>query len=65
MTDGIVTEEQLMLATKYDQRARLSGCLKSQGIRFFKGREGRIWTTEEELNRALHPDDTNEEIEFA
>ena len=59
-----MTEDQLMEATDYEQRGRLSGCLKSQGVRFFKGKEGRIWTTEEELNRALHPDDKAEEIEF-
>ena len=65
LTDGIVTEEQLMQATDYGQRRRRSGCLKSQGIRFFKGKEGRIWTTEEELNHALRPGDKSEEIEFA
>ena len=62
----IVTEEQLLQVTDYHQRGRLSRCLKTQGIRFFKGKDGRIWTTEEELNRALHPEDSDApDIEFA
>jgi len=62
----LVTEEQLILATGHSQRGRLAACLCHQGVRFFRGKRGIIWTTKEELNRALHPEHQQkpEDIEF-
>lgn len=41
----IVTEEVLMASTGYDERGRLEGHLRKSGIRYFRGRGGRVWTT--------------------
>jgi hypothetical protein len=63
---ALITESELLEATGYEHRGRLARCLEKQGIRFYRGDRGRIWTTLDEVNRALHPEigGSANEIEF-
>lgn len=62
----IVTEEMLLEATGYKQRARLKCCLLQSGVPFREGSGGRIWTTEEAISSTLLTTSATEleEIEF-
>lgn len=42
---AIITEEALKDATGYSRRADIERCLQRQGILFWRGKEGRLWTT--------------------
>jgi len=50
----LVTQAQLAEATGYqpDQAARIEKCLRDQGIQFYYGRAGCIWTTTELIAQA-------------
>ncbi len=62
---NILTEAELMHATGYTARGRLISHLDRNGIRFFVGNHGRIWTTLDAINKALMAEaDEREEIEF-
>lgn len=61
----IITEDQLLEATGYRRTADLERCLYQQNIRYFRGRQGRIWTTTDLIARAV--DATNSQghtVEF-
>ena len=48
----LVTEEELLLATGYKRSMDLEKHLRRQGIRFYRGRAGRVWTTTELIAKA-------------
>lgn len=50
---GIISQEYLEQSTGYTKSADIALCLDKQGIKYFIGKRGRIWTTEEALNKAL------------
>lgn len=50
--DLILDFETLQRATGYTRVGDVSKCLERQGIRFFHGRKGVIWTTAELVSRA-------------
>ncbi len=52
----IVKEEQLLEATGYSRPADMEKCLRNQGIKFFYGKDKRIWTTTEILAQAANGD---------
>lgn len=61
----LLTQEQLMEATGYKRVSDLERCLLRQRIRFFYGRDGRIWTTTEIVRDAANGAKIQEgEIEF-
>jgi hypothetical protein len=63
--NGIVTEAELYEATGYDTRGRLVSHLDREGIPFFAGSHGQIWTTLEAINAALKPEtERKREVEF-
>lgn len=45
MHPSIITEDDLMAATEYTTRGRLESHLRDNHIPFFRGRDGRLWTT--------------------
>ena len=60
----LVRESQLREVTGYKDRGRLATSLERQGIQFFRGRSGTIWTTLDELNRALRPDALGAQVDI-
>ena len=52
MDSEIIDQEQLMKATGYEKRG-LKTWLKSQGIRFFTAKGGRVFTTRTLLNQPM------------
>lgn len=60
----IISEDDLLLATGYDQRSRLAQCLRAQGIQFFTGKQGRIWTTKDALNTAMEINVAEQTVEI-
>ena len=53
-----LTQEQLIALTGYKTPADIVLCLDNNKVRYFIGKRGRVWTTQEALNSALglvHP----------
>jgi len=63
---ALVTQEELAKATGIKRTDALTAILVKQGISFFYGKGGRIWTTEHAINTALAgiKPETNAKIEF-
>lgn len=51
-----------MKATGYTQRGRLIAHLRKNGVPYFVGNRGRIWTTIEAIDRALVSRDKVDEV---
>lgn len=49
----VINQEELAEATGYTRPAEIAACLARQGVRYFSGKRGRIWTTQAALNHAL------------
>lgn len=49
---SLIPFEELQQATGYEHPGHIEKSLKEQGIRFFYGKAGRIWTTKELVNAA-------------
>lgn len=52
MIHGALNTEQLLSVTGYDRPADLCRSLEKQGIRYFKGKGGKPWTTLDLVNAA-------------
>ena len=59
---NLITEGALMKATGYTQRGRLIAHLEKNGVAYFVGNRGQIWTTIEAIDRALVPRDKIHEV---
>ena len=61
-----LTTEQLSLLTGYERASDLKRALDAQGIRYFWGKGGRIWTTIDLVNAAggLLPAATTSQSQF-
>lgn len=53
MPAHLIQFDELQQVTGYTRQADVERCLQRQGVRFFRGRNGAIWTTLEALNVAL------------
>lgn len=42
---ALITEDQLQACTGYSQRGRIETWLRQQGIRYWRGKDGRLITT--------------------
>jgi len=61
----LVDFEQLKQLTQYDRPADVVRCLHRQGVKCLTGKDGRPFTSEAAINRALGLEAENkEEIEF-
>lgn len=49
----LISHESLQQITGYSNPCKIGQCLDRQGVRYFTGSRGRIWTTQESLNAAL------------
>lgn len=49
----LVNHETLQQLTGYSRPADIALCLDKQGVKYFIGSRGRVWTTQEALNAAL------------
>lgn len=52
MTVNIIEIDTLRRITGYDRAADVERSLSGQGIKTFRGRHGRLWTTVELINQA-------------
>lgn len=52
MVNGCLTSDDLLRLTEYDRLADLRKSLDAQGIRYFKGKGGKPWTTVDLINAA-------------
>ena len=63
----VISEKELMLATGYSTRSALARNLSMNGVRFFRGRRGQIWTTRDLIQAAASGDqaeDDYQDVEF-
>lgn len=61
---AIIRQEELLEATGYERPRDLEKCLKRQGIKFFYGKGGRIWTTPDILAKIAEAGTLDDPIEF-
>ena len=52
MTDRLLTQEDLLAASGFERAGDLARSLREQGIHYFTGKGGRIWTTIDLVNMA-------------
>lgn len=52
--EAVLDFPALQKATGYERVGDVSKCLERQGIRFFHGKKGAIWTTTDLVARAAH-----------
>ncbi|HVT35661.1 MAG TPA: DUF4224 domain-containing protein [Nevskiaceae bacterium] len=45
MESAIVQEEELLKSTGFEKRGWLENWLREQGIEYFRGKDGRVFTT--------------------
>jgi hypothetical protein len=62
MLGSVVQLEDLQAITGYQRAADVERCLRDQGIRYFRGRNGVLWTTLGLIEAAggLSPANTNQ-----
>lgn len=61
----LIDFEQLKQMTKYDRAADVVRCLRLQGVKCLTGKDGKPFTSEAAINRALGLESEHkEEIEF-
>lgn len=51
--DSLITQDKLLKAFGYERPADLRKCLDSQGVAYFLGKNGKIFTTIQALNAIL------------
>lgn len=49
---GVLTTIDLKQITQLEKTGDIARCLRQQGVKFFHGKKGVIWTTMELINRA-------------
>lgn len=49
----LITQEALMEATGYRRQAALERHLQRNGVQYFRGKDGQIWTTRAAIDHAL------------
>ena len=68
MNSDILFLEDLKVITEYKNVGDVARCLRNQGIKFFHGKQGTIWTTMQLINNAggipSAPDASNETMDF-
>ncbi|MFC1843277.1 DUF4224 domain-containing protein [Thermodesulfobacteriota bacterium] len=53
MNTGTINQDQLKELTGYEKPAEIASCLSRQGIPYFIGKRGRVWTTLDAVNVAI------------
>lgn len=51
--NNIIDQDELERVTGYSKPSQLMSCLKKQGIPYYLGKGGRIWTTLDAINSKL------------